>query len=243
MRRIVSLLVFSSALALSAGSATAQDLRAEEARLVMTSAFLADHPDLKWRKRGLEAYRAGRLREAHDAFVNAARYADKPAQAMLAEMYWEGEGMPRDRPRAYAWADLAAERAWPDLLGKREHYWHQLSRRERERAIEVGLPLLREYGDDVAKPRMELILAQARRRITGSRVGHVGYLNIRMPANAAFPMKSGYDIDGAHVYADRYYRPEAYYAWQEKTWRNRDEGRVDVGRIEQETTRTDPGTD
>ncbi|GGA80310.1 hypothetical protein GCM10011521_18230 [Arenimonas soli] len=234
MHRIACSLLIASSLALSASPATAQDLRAEEARIVMTSAFLADHPDLKWRKRGLEAYRAGRLREAHDAFVTAARYADKPAQAMLAEMYWRGEGIERDRPRAYAWADLAAERAWPDLLGKREHYWHQLSRRERQRAIEVGLPLLREFGDDAAKPRIESILAQARRRITGSRVGHVGYLNVRMPAHAADPMKSGYDVDGALVYAAKYYKPEAYYAWQEKTWRENGVGQVDIGRIEQE---------
>lgn len=234
MLRLGSLLLIASSLALSASPATAQDLRAEEARIVTNPGFLADHPDLNWRKRGLEAFRAGRLSEAREAFLKAARYADKPSQAMLAEMYWQGQGVPRDRPRGYAWADLAAERGWPDLLAKREHYWRELSRAERERAIETGLPLLREYGDDAAKPRIELSLAQARRRITGSRVGHVGNLTIRLPANAADPYKSGFDIDGARFYADKYYQPAAYYAWQERTWRERGDGRVDVGPLEQQ---------
>lgn len=233
MSRLAFLPLILCLLAAPASSVFAQDMRAEEARIVTSPGFLADHPDLNWRKRGLEAFRAGRLREAHDAFLKAARYADKPSQAMLAEMYWQGLGVSADRPRAYAWADLAAERGWPDLLGKREHYWQALDRGERERAIEVGLPLLREYGDDVAKPRIEMKLAQARRQITGSRVGHVGNLTIRMPANAAHPYKSGHDVDGARFYADKYYQPTHYYAWHERTWRERSEGSVDIGALEQ----------
>src|SRR5690606_3408590 len=119
----------------------------------------------------------------------------------LAEMLWEGDGVPRDRAQAYAWSDLAAERGWPDLLGKRERYWNQLDAAERERAIEVGLPLLREYGDDVAKPRIDTKLRQARRRITGSRVGHVGNLTIRLPSVAGDPMQGGHDVDGSRYYA------------------------------------------
>lgn len=234
MANITPWLVLVATLVLAPAPALAQDLKPGEERIVMTSGFLADHPDLKWRKRGLEAYREGRMGEAHDAFLEAARYADKPSQAMLAEMLWHGNGVPADRPRAYAWADLAAERGWPDLLGKREHYWGQLDRRERERAIEVGLPLLREYGDDVAKPRIDAKLKQARRRITGSRVGHVGNLTIRMPSISGDWTKGGDDVDGHAFYAPKYYEPKAYHAWQEMLWRERGHGVVEVGEIEQD---------
>lgn len=238
MRRFVPQLVLACSLALSAGAVTAQNLRPKEARVVMTEGFLEHHPDLKWRKLGLEAYRAGRKSEALNAFVQAARFADKPSQAMLAEMLWEGDGVQRDRPRAYAWADLAAERGWPDLLGKREHYWHRLDRAQREEAIEVGLPLLREFGDDAAKPRINTKIKRGRRSVTGSRVGHVGYIVVRMPANAADPMKSGDDVDGSAYYADKYYDPEAYHAWHERVWRERGDGFVEIGELEQEPDET-----
>ena len=236
MRRFALFLAFAGLLLVPA-VAPAQSLPPEDARIVLSAGFLEDHPDLKWRKRGIEAYRQGRKAEALQAFTNAARYADKPSQAMIAEMLWQGDGVARDRPRAYAWSDLAAERGWPDLVAKREYYWANLDAAEREQAIDVGQPLLHEYGDDVARPRIDLKLSQARRRTTGSRVGHVGNLVIRMPAVAGDPLKAGHDVDGARFYADRFYRPADYHAWQEQTWRERGEGLVEVGSVE-----ADPGT-
>ncbi|HWS25001.1 MAG TPA: hypothetical protein VN259_00380, partial [Xanthomonadales bacterium] len=89
--------------------------------------FLQYHPDLRWRKIGLERYEQGKFDVALDAFVRSSRYADKGSQAMVAEMYWKGEGTDVDRARAYAWMDLAAERGYKDFLAVREHYWASLN--------------------------------------------------------------------------------------------------------------------
>src|SRR3546814_12623296 len=73
---------------------------------------------------------------------------------MLAEMYWKGTGVAQDRPRGYAWMDIAAERRFPNFVILRERYWNSLKARERARAVEVGRPLMDEYGDDNAGPRL-----------------------------------------------------------------------------------------
>lgn len=59
----------------------------------MTEGFLSAHPDLRWRREGLHAYANKRYDEAMSYFLRAARYADKPAQAMIAQMYWNGVGI------------------------------------------------------------------------------------------------------------------------------------------------------
>ena len=74
--------------------------------------FMNGHPDLFWRLRGRKYYEAGHYEHARECFELAARYADKPSQAMLGEMHWQGEGGPRDRALGYAWMDLAAERLY-----------------------------------------------------------------------------------------------------------------------------------
>ena len=75
---------------------------------VLTEGFLAAHPDLRWRAEGVRA-----------------------SQAMIAAMYWDGTGVVRDRPIAYAWMDLAAERMYHDFLLYREAYWNALDAGER----------------------------------------------------------------------------------------------------------------
>ena len=90
--------------------------------------FMQGHPDLSWRLRGREAYAAGDYARARDHFERAARFADKPSQAMLGEMHWNGVGGPRDRALGYAWMDVAAERFYEDFYVLRERYWAQSAR-------------------------------------------------------------------------------------------------------------------
>src|SRR5687767_7064117 len=71
------------------------------------------HPDTHYRRLGFTSYAAGNHYEAVSYLTRAARYADKPSQLALALMYWEGDGVDADRARAYAWADVAAERGYP----------------------------------------------------------------------------------------------------------------------------------
>src|SRR3546814_4667293 len=69
--------------------------------------------------------------------------------------------------------DLAAERMYPNFVILRERYWKRLDAQQRRNAIERGQPLLAEYGDDAAKPRMERKLRIANHQVTGSRLGFI----------------------------------------------------------------------
>ncbi|WP_204336716.1 hypothetical protein, partial [Proteus mirabilis] len=53
------------------------------------------------------------------------------------------------------------------------HYWARLDALQQARAIERGQQVYADYGDRVAKPRMERALRDGRQQITGSRLGYV----------------------------------------------------------------------
>lgn len=224
---------FAIALSLCLGlssQVTAQETKdAPEPDVVVQShGFLFYHPDVDFRGKGLRAYQDGQLGDAVTYFTRAARYADKASQAMLAEMHWNGTGVSQDRALAYAWMDLAAERLYPSFLSNRERYWAALSESERARAIEVGLPLYETYGDEAAKPRLEHQLRRARRSVTGSRVGFVGTLEVRIPG----PGGESISIGGDQYYADKYWKAERYWEWTDEIWSAPPKGRVDVGELE-----------
>ena len=190
--------------------------------------FLGAHPDLRWRGEALHALENGRPDEAFGYFRRASRFADKPSQAMVAEMLWTGTGVPRDRPQAYAWMDIAAERAYVPFVSKREEYWEALDEAGRERALEVGRPLYEEYRDAVAQERLERKLEKAKRKITGSRVGFVGFLKVVV----AGPGGIGIAIDGERFYDDKYWEPDLYWAWQDSIWQDPPTGTVSVEPLE-----------
>lgn len=197
---------------------------------LLTEGFLAAHPDIRWRREGLHAFHHKRYDEAMAHFRKAATYADKASMAMLAEMYWKGQGVPVDRPIAYAWMDLAAERLYANFTILRERYWGELSPAEQEAAIERGQALLAEFGDAVAKPRLERVLRREARQVTGSRTGSVGFLRI-------IPMTGPLAGKGAVMRAEDYYRrdywdPQRYRAWQDQVWKAPPREKVDVGDVQ-----------
>ena len=213
--------------AVPAAPAFGQAAADPEERLVMTtSGFLGAHPDLRHRLAGLEAYRHGDHADAYSRFRAAARYADKPSQAMVAEMLWEGRGVAQDKPLAYAWMDLAAERGYPLMLVKRERYWNELGDAGRARAMEIGGAVYEEYGDEVARPRLERALRVARRNTTGSRVGSVGALTIIIPTPSGEQI-----VDGTTYYDDKFWDVDQYLQWQDDDWKQNAEGTVDVGEV------------
>lgn len=199
---------------------------------LMTESFLSAHPDLRWRREGLHAYSNKRYDQAMEYFLRAARYADKPAQAMIAEMYWTGTGVTQDRALGYVWMDLAAERFYSNFIIKREEYWRALDEAARRDAIVRGQPLLAEYGDDAAKPRMAKVLRR-QRALTGSRVGFVGNLEI-IPFTGPYA-GTGMTLRGDDYYAPKYWQAEKYFDWQDEVWDApaARKGRVKVGDVEQ----------
>jgi hypothetical protein len=221
-------LVIAATLAVAAVPVAAQEEKIDPA--VLTEGFLAAHPDLRWRAEGIRSYERKDYTVALAEFRRAAYHGDKPAQAMIAEMYWNGVGVAVDRPLAYAWMDIAAERLYHDFLVRREGLWEALDEAERGDALARGQALMAEYGDDAAKPRLEKILRRERRRVTGSRVGYVGNLTI-VPFTG--PLSgTGMTLSGDAYYAPRYWEPEKYWQLQDTIWKAPLKGRVRVGDVE-----------
>jgi tetratricopeptide (TPR) repeat protein len=188
--------------------------------------FMDGHPDLFWRLRGREFLARGDYLRARECFERAAYHADKPSQAMLGEMHWEGRGGPRDRALGYAWMDLAAERLYEDFYIARERYWAQLDAGERAEALRRGQPLLRKYGDEKAKKRLARVMVRKRPR--GFEVGgFFGNLPIIPPSGAG---RDSITLRGSEYFDDTFWEPEAYFAWQDTIWKTlHSTGRVEVG--------------
>lgn len=213
--------------------------------------FMRAHPDLDFRLQGQRDYELRRYPEALAAFRESARFADKLSQAMVAEMHWRGLGVPVDRATAYAWMDLAAERGFLTFLGKREHYWKNLSEPERERALAIGELVHAEFGDELALKRIALRLRRGKSGSVGRTtegVVAVARRGERFSASAqrgaglggVAPMTSR---GGSRVTMSRYYdpnlwEPKRYVAWHRDQLEFTRRGLVIIGppQLEQAST-------
>jgi TPR repeat protein len=193
----------------------------EELAVMATRAYLAGHPDLRWRNEGLDALAQGKPSEALEHLLRAARYADKASQALIAQQHWRGQGVGRDRAMAYAWMDLAAERLYPGYLALRERYWNALDTQERERALQLGFEVYAEYGDAVAKSRLEAVLRRHRGSRTGSRTGaDLGAEAYTGNIPGAGMTGSASVIPVRTLAERRYWHPAAYWAWQDEAYQS-----------------------
>lgn len=224
--------------ALASGAAVANadtpdDVPAE----ALQSQFEKYHPDLRFRRMGLEAYERGNHADALRLFQKAAYYGDKASQGMVGQMLWKGEGDDADPALGYAWMDLAAERGYPTFVGLREHFWTQMDAATRERSIDEGQAVYARYGDAVAKRRMESQLRRGRSKVTGSRVGHVGNLTILVPGETGWRR-----MRGEEIHDPRLWKAYEYWQWQDETWRASPRGVVEVGPLSSSTA-PPPATD
>lgn len=207
--------------------------------------FVESHPDLRNYRMGLREYRLGDLQKAFRYFRMASRYSDKPSQALVAEMHWHGKGTALNRPLAYAWMDLAAERGNHRLLAQREKYWNAMKEAERAQALELGKQVYAEFGDAVAQRRLEMVLRREKNRVAGSRTGYTGNTQIIAPIPGIGGVAGGDPVDGgtptfsvpaSSFYASAYWDPKQYYAWRERLWeleqREMQAGIVEVRDIE-----------
>ena len=230
----MALLLFFSGTALAVNP-----LDADDQLIVYSRTFLNAHPDLKYRALGMENYAKGHFPEALHYFRLGAYYADKPSQGMVAEMLWKGEGAAADRPLAYAWMDLAAERLYKDLIIQREKFWAEMTPDEREQAVRAGKAVYRKYGDEVAQRRLKNVLERNRRFITGSRTGFVGVLKLYVNGPNGTPIP----INGEDYYQDKFWKMDDYLQWQSTTWQALPTGTATVGELVPIRSETVPDKD
>ena len=229
MRQAIRLGALALALGLCAGAASAtdatrafQDFPAQ----VLTDGFLEAHLDLFYRKAGIAADRRGDFAEARKQYQLAARYADKPSQARLGEMYWEGQGGESDRVMGFLWMALAAERNYDAFQARKMDYWGQLTPEERKRAASLDKKMLGEYGDAVAKVRQAKVMRREAQRATGGLLGYsaASLVSINTPRGGA--------IDPEVFYAKEFWEPTQYWQMQDYVWDGKSPGRVDIGEVQ-----------
>lgn len=186
----------------------------------------AGHPNERYRLMGAKSAAGGHWPHAWESFRRAARFADKYSQHRISMLYWHGCGVDRDPSAAYAWADLAAERLYPDFVVLRERIWNALDETQRARAIEIGREVYAEYGDAVAKPRFAVALGQAKRNTTGSRTGFQNRLSVSGkpiggdPRELALPLTSGTPVTKlGDLYRAKRWTAETYWAREDARWR------------------------
>lgn len=196
----------------------------------------ASHPNELWRLHGAEAAAAGQWRDAFRHFRNAAQYADKYSQHRISLLYWHGAGVARDPVLAYIWADLAAERGYPQFVALREKMWETLSPAEQARVRSDGPALHREFGDETAKPRLARAVSRAKRAITGSRVGNIGKLQVNAPGADGDALGGIGGADIATYLHENRWDPERYWAVEDALWK---QGQVEVGPVQRTAPQDD----
>jgi uncharacterized protein len=200
----------------------------------------ANHPNELYRVYANKAAASGNWGDAARNFHLAARFADKYSQHRLSMMYWHGVGVGIDRVEAYIWADLAAERGYPQFLAIREKMWNALTPQQQADVPQRGRRIVDEYADVVAKPRVERAIAQGKRQMTGSRTGFDAGLIISSigPGNQLFGSVGGVNLK--NMYDASRTDPKQYWAFEDMVWKN---GMVKVGEIEDvPQTQTPEGT-
>jgi hypothetical protein len=228
-------LAIACALATPAFAAASSDARATEkaeqaAVSVDTDAKTVDdyddlakmavnHPNELYRIYGAKAAANGQWRDAAHSFRKAARFADKYSQHRLSLMYWHGVGVGRDRVEAYVWADIAAERGYPQFLAIREKMWGELTPQEQAKVAARGDQLYREFGDPVAKRRFADAIAQGKRKVTGSRTGFVGNLAISSRGSGLSLFGDGGGTNLQAMYDASRTDPKKYWEFEDKVWK------------------------
>ncbi|WP_312706395.1 sel1 repeat family protein [Stenotrophomonas sp.] len=187
--------------------------------------FMDSHPDIMYRQWAVAALHRGDASDAMKNFRLSARYADKPSQGYIGEMYWFGVNMPADPVLAFAWMDVAAERGYPLFVDLRDQYWASLPLERQQDARSQAQALRAEFGDAVAKPRIAEVLRRGMRQMTGSRTGS-------MSNNVDIVFSEGginRTIKADRLYDPKYWDPVLYQKWQDDTWMKIRRGSVQVG--------------
>ncbi len=199
-----------------------------------------NHPNELYRIYGAKAAANGQWRDAANSFRKASRYADKYSQHRLSLLYWHGIGVGQDRVEAYVWADIAAERGYPQFLAIREKMWGELTPQEQALVPARGDRLYKEFGDPASKRRFADALAQGKRKVTGSRTGFANNLAIvsRGSGSSLFGNAGGVNLE--KMYEASRTDPDKYWEFEDYAWKN---VTVTVGDLEQSGTEPKQSTE
>jgi hypothetical protein len=233
----------------TAHAASMEDKASREVLAAMDRTSTWGHPDEYGEFVGMQAYASGNYARAMEYFEIGARYADKLSQLSIGLMYLNGEGVAKDPVSAYAWLALAAERKFPRYVATRDAVWNQLDDDQRRQAGALLDQLSGQYGDAVAKPRMERALREARTEMTGSLVGYgasdVNSVTLAQLAaggvgkgryTGPLPPCGARSIDGApitgcgNIFVAWRWDPKQYFRIRDAAWY----GTVTVGELEQD---------
>ena len=190
----------------------------------MNNSTTNGHPDLFGQYTGWHLYADHDYAGAIKYFTMGAYYADKVSQLCLGLIYLNGDGVPKDPVKAWAWLSLAAERGYPEFVATRDRVWGQLDAGQRTRAEAEAKTLAATYGDKVAQPRMLAALRMAASEHIGSLTGaHKGfgtgvytYVPNRGPTLTP---------DSDNLNNRWYWDPKTYFAGRDAQWK----GTVTVG--------------
>ncbi|MFT3790649.1 MAG: hypothetical protein QM741_06145 [Rudaea sp.] len=190
-------------------------VNASENIIINSIDYLSSHPDSRYRISGLKRYKARNFAEAFEDFHKAARYADKLSQASIAMMLWDGIGVRQNRTEAYAWMDLAAERGYRQFVVLQKYYWQNLNEKERNTALQVSKEVFENYGDTVAKPRLESelkkVMPATGTRLKGAAAGAGNSVRIHLKGPTTDITE--YSVDSAEYYSPHYWDPKEYWSW------------------------------
>ena len=164
-------------------------------------------PGIYYFYRGVEAVDRKQFAFARDMYEASASWGYKPAQYNLAIMYAKGEGVAIDKPRAMAWAALAAERGDKDYVEAREVIYATLTKDEFAQANVIWRDLKPTYADEHALRRAKARWAEVKAAMTGSPTGFPGNLRVgghdhmgtEFSGANGFILNAG-SIDGAVAY-------------------------------------------
>lgn len=119
-------------------------------------------------------------RAALEMFELSGFWADKVAQYNAGLMYFNGIGVPADKPRGVAWLHVAAE-AHEDLAERAlQLAYADLTEEQRAQAEAIWHQLDAKYGDSVALPRALNQYQADLTAVTGSHLGYViGNLSVQ----------------------------------------------------------------
>ena len=141
--------------------------------------YMINTPSWSHMAEALRAYRIGQFRRAFGRFRLAANWANKHAQAWIGWLYTTGQGVEQDVPRAYAWLKLAAERGYPTFVEDVEALRGTMSPEELAHGeLILSQELLPQLGDEVAVRRTSREMWSERMKVSGSRVGYTGNLQV-----------------------------------------------------------------